>query len=234
MKRLLATMHCDALLQVRNGFYSATAFVVLIWSLVLFQLPDLDFGWLLPALVAGNLLLNTFYFVGGLVLLEKDEGTLEARTVTPLRTREYLAAKGITLTLLALVENLIIVALFRGFRFDLLPLVAGIVLASGIYVLAGFIAVVRYGSINEFLMPSVVYTSLLTFPLLPYLGQWEHGLLYLHPLQAPLVMLRAAFEPVPAWQLIYSIGYGGASITLAYIWSRRAFVHFVIAGESRS
>jgi fluoroquinolone transport system permease protein len=86
MKRLLATVRCDAQLQLRNGFYYATAFVVLIWSLVLLRLPDLDFGWLLPALVAGNLLLNTFYFVGGLVLLEKDEGTLEARTVTPLRT----------------------------------------------------------------------------------------------------------------------------------------------------
>ncbi|MBA2572144.1 MAG: ABC transporter permease [Gemmatimonadetes bacterium] len=234
MKRLLATVRCDAQLQLRNGFYYATAFVVLIWSLVLLRLPDLDFGWLLPALLAGNLLLNTFYFMGGLVLLEKDEGTLEARTVTPLRTGEYLAAKAITLTLLALVENVIIVALFRGLRFELLPLVAGIVLASGIYVLTGFVAVVRYGSINEFLMPSVVYTSLLTLPLLTYLGQWEHWLLYLHPLQAPLLLLRAAFVPVEGWQVVYSVTYGGACVALAYLWSRQAFAHFVVAGGSSS
>jgi hypothetical protein len=52
------------------------------------------------------------------ILLEKGEGTLEAQVFTLLRTWEYLASKISTLTLLALVENIVI--LLVGFRFDVL------------------------------------------------------------------------------------------------------------------
>ncbi|MDQ3310292.1 MAG: ABC transporter permease, partial [Gemmatimonadota bacterium] len=61
-------------------------------------------------------------------------------------------------------------------------------------------------------------------------GQWEHWLLYLHPLQAPLLLLRAAFVPVEGWQVVYSVTYGVACVALAYLWSRQAFARFVVAG----
>lgn len=229
MKRLLATLRWDVLLQLHNGFYAATAFVVVVWALLISQAPALDLNWLLPALVLGNLILNTFYFIGGLVLLEKSEDTLTAQVVTPLRTGEYLASKVLTLTLLALVENLIIVALFAGFGFGVLPLVVGIVLASAIYVLAGFVAVARYAAINEYLLPSMLYTTALALPLLAYLGGWEHWLLYLHPLSAPLLLMQAAFQPLAAWQMLYAVLYAGLWIGLIALWSRRTFDRFVVA-----
>lgn len=46
----------------------------------------------------GNLPLATFFFIAGLVLLEKGEGTLEAQIVTPLTAGGYLASKILTLT----------------------------------------------------------------------------------------------------------------------------------------
>ena len=49
-------------------------------------------------MIMGNLVIGTFYFMGGLVLLEKDEGSLEARVTTPLKPTEYLSAKVLTLT----------------------------------------------------------------------------------------------------------------------------------------
>jgi fluoroquinolone transport system permease protein len=81
MKRLIATVRCDVTLQLRHGFYYATAFVLIFCVVVASRIPSLDLSWLLPALLLGNLLLNTFYFIGGLVLLEKSEGALEARVV---------------------------------------------------------------------------------------------------------------------------------------------------------
>src|SRR5262245_66679606 len=87
MKRLLATVRCDVTLQLRHGFYYATAFV-LIWCVVLVsRITSVDLSWLLPALLLGNLLLNTFYFIGGLILPEKGERTLEAQVVTLQRPR---------------------------------------------------------------------------------------------------------------------------------------------------
>lgn len=229
MRRLLATMRCDVRLQLRHGFYYATAFVLICCVVLVSRIPSLNLNWLLPALVLGNLLLNTFYFIGGLILLEKAEGTLEAQAVTPLRIGEYLASKIGTLTLLGLVENIVIVMLLAGFGFNLLPLAASLILTAALYSLAGVLAVVRYDSINEYLMPSVLYASLISAPLLPYLTQWETWLLYLHPLQATLLLARAAFQPVVYWQWVYGVVYSALWIgLLAYI-SRRTFKRFMSA-----
>ena len=47
------------------------------------------------------MLLATFVFLAGLLLIEKGQGTLEGLIVTPLRSSEYLLAKILSLTVLA-------------------------------------------------------------------------------------------------------------------------------------
>jgi fluoroquinolone transport system permease protein len=231
LKRLRATILTDFRLQYRNGFYYAVIFVVAVLALAVSQFQNLDLAWLMPVLVISNLVLNTFYFIGGLVLLEKGEGTLHAQVVTPLRTGEYLAAKLITLTSVSLIENTVIVALLAGLGFQAVALTAGIVLASVLYCLFGFAFVARYDSINEFLFPSILYVTLLLLPLLDYLGIWPSWLFYLHPMQAALLLLRAAFGPIEAWQWLYAVGYGLVWAAGAYVICRRAFDRHVIARE---
>ena len=198
--RLLATVQLDARLQLRNGFYYAVAFVLACWFAVLTQLPVVDWGFFLPALILGNLSMVSFYFIAGLVLLEKSEGTLHAQVVTPLGAREYLTSKIATLAALSLVEHLVIVGWTYGPDVDPVALVGGVVLASVLYSLCGFISVARYDSINEYLFPSVFYVAALQLPLLHYLGIWDGWLMYLHPMRASLVLIRAAFEPIAAWE----------------------------------
>lgn len=231
MKRLLTAIRWDATLQFRNGFYYAAAAVAVIWSLLLRQVPTDKLAWLLPGLILGNLLINTFYFIGGLLLLEKDEGTLTAQIVTPLRTREYLAAKLVTLTLLSLVENGLITLIAYGWHVRFFPFMIGITLASVIFALVGFLVVIRYDAINEYLLPSMLYGGSLTLPLFAYFGNWDHWLVYLHPLQAPLLLLQAGWETLPAWQWIYGLAYAGVWAALVYRLSQRAFHHFVITGS---
>jgi fluoroquinolone transport system permease protein len=88
MRRLAAGLVCEVRLQHRNGFYWAVAFVMAFWMMVATQLPALDWVRLLPVVVLNNLLITAFFFVGGLVLLEQAEGSLQARMVTPLRPGE--------------------------------------------------------------------------------------------------------------------------------------------------
>ncbi len=233
MKRLIATVRCDLLLQFRNGFFYATAFVVAIWALLISRLHLLDtrlnLEWLLPPMVLDSLVINSFYFAGALILLEKGEGTLEAQVVTPLRTSEYLVSKVITLTLLALLQNVIVVGLVAGVTSGMLPLIAGTALASTFYVLLGCVAVARYNSINEYLLPSLLYVAVLLLPLLPYVNGWDSPLIYLHPLQALLVVIQAAFQPVEFWRIMYGLLYAGLWIGLVYLFARRALRRFVIA-----
>ncbi|MCA9977422.1 MAG: hypothetical protein KC413_16800 [Anaerolineales bacterium] len=231
MKRLRTAIRWDATLQFRNGFYYAAILVAAIWSLLLRQLPADKLAWLLPGAILGNLLINTFYFIGGLLLLEKDEGTLTAQIVTPLRTRDYLAAKLVTLTLLSLLENSLIALITYGWAFRFLPFALGLTLASVIFALAGFLAVIRYDAINEYLLPSMLYGGGLTLPLIAYFGGWQHWLVYLHPLQAPLLLLQAGWSTIAIWQWIYALLYAALWAAVAYILSQRAFHHFVVTGS---
>lgn len=233
MIRLVSTIRGDARLQARNGFYYASAFVAAVSILVLSQLrlSQETLALILPAIILQNLFINTFYFIAGLILLEKGEGTLESLIVSPLRKEEYLASKLVTLTLLSIFESLIIVIAVFGFDFNLPLLIVSFVLQGVFYALLGFILIVRYESINTFLLPAVLITVVLSIPLLDYFGIWQSRLVYLHPFQASLVLLKAAFQPVQNWQIVYGIIYLLLWIGLAYGWSRRVFYRFVIAKE---
>ena len=228
MSRLFATVRCDLTLQIRNGFYAATLFIAAFWAVILLQAGALDLRWLLPPMVIGNLLIGTFFFIGALVLLEKGEGTLTAQVVTPLRVGEYLSAKLITLSGLALAETLILVPVIAGWRFDALLLIVGVLLAAALYCLFGFVAVARYTAINEYLLPSGVYISGLWIPLLAYMAQWRPWLLYLHPLSAPLALVEAAFGATTPWQIVYGLAYSALWIALLSIWSGRVFRRWLI------
>ncbi|MFQ5639405.1 MAG: ABC transporter permease [bacterium] len=199
--------------------------------LIFRQFQGIDFGWLFPPILLSNLLIGTFYFFGGLVLLEKKEGTLEAQVVTPLRRWEYLASKVITLTLLSLVESLLVIFLIYGAEFKVIPMVLGISFAAMIYSLLGFIIVARYDSINEYLFPSFLYTLPIFLVFLDYFGLWKSWLFYLHPFQAPLLLMQFAFNPVEGWQVAYGLLYSAFWAGVVFVWSHGVFYRFIIKKE---
>lgn len=230
MMRLVSAIGWDARLQFRNGFYYASIFVAVVLIILLSQFklsPDM-LALLLPAILIQNILINTFYFMAGSVLLEKGEGILEGLVVSPLRKREYLLSKTITLTLLSIVEVLVIIIVLYGLNLNLPLMVLGMALLGVFFALLGFVAVARYESINTFLLPSVLMVTLLSIPLLDYFGLWQSRLVYLHPVQAPLLLMKGAFQPVAGWQLIYGAVYSIVWIGVVYVLSQRAFYRFVI------
>lgn len=228
MTRLASTVRWDIQLQFRNGFYYASAFVAIISVLIMGQFPNANWGFILPVILFENLLINTFYFIAGLVLLEKGEGTLEGLIVSPLRKWEYLASKIITLTLLSILESLAVTLIIFGFGLNWLTYLLGVVIVCAMFALFGFSFVARYDSINSFLFPSVVMTTLLSLPLISYLALWDSPLMLLHPFQAPMLLLKGGFTPIPTWQFVYGTLYGVLWIGILSVWSRRAFHRFVI------
>lgn len=226
--RYVSTLKLNLKLQARHGFYYASILTAVITIIILKQLPVKDLGQFIPVFLINSLLLNTFYFMAGMVLFEKAEGTLQALSVTPLSVFEYLGSKAATLTLLVLAENFAIILLTYGQGFDILPVLAGTLFMSAIYILAGFIAVAKYDSISEFIMPSVLYVMALQLPLVDYLGIFRSPVFYVFPMQAPMVLMGSAFRHVEAWQVAYGVIYSLACICVAYMLARRSFKKYVI------
>jgi fluoroquinolone transport system permease protein len=221
MTRVAATLATDVRLQFRNGFYFATALVVVASILLLRSLPAEATRLILPVVILENVLTNTFYFVSGLLLLERGEGTFSAQSVTPLRDVEYLGSKLITLTALSLVESLIIAAAVIGLDAQLVSMALGITLSGVLFCLAGVALVAPYDSVNEFLMPSVLYTGVLSLPVLGVFGIGAPEVYLPHPIQGPLALLQADVPMTAGW-LVYAIGYPILWIAPASVWSRRA------------
>lgn len=228
MKRLFSTILWDIRLQFRNGFYYVSAVVAIGFILMLRQLDMVDWAALWPVILLENLVVNAFYFTAALVLLEKAEGTIEAQVVTPLRQGEYLASKAVSLGLLSLFESLLLVLFVTGPGFTWPLLVAGIMLLIAFYAFYGFVVVARYDSITDFLLPSAIWVIWFSLPLLHFFEIWTSWILYLHPLQAPLILMQAAFEPLQGWQIAYGFLYSLVWVGVAYLLARRAFRNFVI------
>lgn len=229
MRRLRAAMRGDVRLQFRNGFYYAATFVAVLTIVVLSQIataPTLRL--LLPVIVLNNVLMDTFYFMSGLLLLEKGEGTLAGLVVTPLRREEYLLSKVLSLTLLGTIESVIVAGALLGARLNLPLLFIGLLLTGAFLGLCGFIVVIRYDSINSFMLPSIAVTTVISLPLLDYLDLWSSWLLYLHPVQPLLFLIKGAFYPLTGAQLSYGLAYGSLVVVAAFWWSRRSFHTFVV------
>ncbi|MCK5920067.1 MAG: hypothetical protein KAG66_03960, partial [Methylococcales bacterium] len=104
----------------------------------------------------------------------------------------------------------------------------GIVLLGFFNALYAFILVIRYDSLNSFLFPSAFYTMLLGVPILPYFNLWQSPLVYLHPVQPSLLLLKAGFHSIEGWQLGYAIAYGTGVVAVLFVWASRAFHQFVV------
>lgn len=223
MRAFVAALRWDIVLQARNGFYWASAFVVLIIGGVLLAVPEAaraNEGVWVPAILAVNLQITTFFFMAGLMLLERDEGTLAALAVSPLTPGGYLGARTVTLTSLAAVETVVLVLIaFEAGRSWLLVL-AGTSALGVIYTGIGAAVATRYVSINALLLPASLVVTLLLAPLLAHVGFAPRSLFLLHPIEPALTLIRAGYVPAPPGELAFGAAGSVAWCGFAFLWGR--------------
>lgn len=220
MSAFMTLVRWDVRLQSRNGFYWASAFVVLVVGSLFLALPVAartpSSIWV-PALVLTNLVITTFFFVSGLILIERDEGSLLGLAVSPTSPAAYLAARAVTLTTLAALETVAFVLLAFEVPASWLLFVSGTLTAGVIYTSVGASMATRYASVNEFLLPATVVVTALLVPLLAHLGLASRFPLFWHPLDPSLVLLRASYEGGSAGQVTFGV-VGSLGWTAATFW----------------
>jgi fluoroquinolone transport system permease protein len=197
MRGFAEVLRFDVIVQARNGFYWASGFVVLAISALLAASPAAVLsnpGLWVPALVTFNLQITTFFFVAGLLLLERDEGTLIALGATPLSARTYLLARSTTLTALAALETLVIIWFGFGFPASW-ALFAGIAAMGITYTGFGVAVAARYESVNSLLLPASVIVTVLMLPMLGHFELAPRLMMVWHPLEPAVTLLRAAYRP---------------------------------------
>ena len=230
MKRFIFALRLDALLQLRYGFYYAAAFVTLLWIALLYSLPSAALEVAVPFVVFADLAVAGYVFIASAVLFEKGERTIFALVSTPLRFWEYLASKLATLTALAVIMSLVVVATGYGVGFNAPSLVLGVIFTSLISLLVGFIVVSPFDSISAYLIPGQLPAMILVAPLAYLFGLWESPLFYLMPTHGSLLLLSDAFGTLQlsSWQLSYAVLYQLLWVVGLALLARRAFDRYVV------
>lgn len=214
MKRFFTVLLLDFSMQFRYGIYWAVLVVAGMWMGILSWLPDSTLPYAFPAILFSDLTVIGFYFVAGLILLEKGEGILKALQTTPLRTGEFLASRFSSMVLLSLVVTLIIVvpiASIRGVFWSPVALIPAVLLSSSFFTIVGFLYVAPFERITNFLMSSVPGLFVLSLPLLDLFGLLEGSqvrfLFFVIPSHAALILIKGSFFPVSIIETLYGYTY---------------------------
>lgn len=237
MTRLKSAMMLDVTLQVRNKLYIIGIVVGALVAVALSQLATPDqLSAAVPTLmllVAGG---STLLYVAGMILFERDEGTLSAVIVSPLKTSEYLWSKIITLTMLATFESIVMIGgamliMSRSYQMTWpnTPIwLLGVVSIGVIYTLIGIILIVRYDKITDFLIPMAGVAVILQIPFLYFLRLVEHPAFFIIPTTAPTVLIQGAYIQLTTWEWLYALGYTAVQIVILAIWAYRAFNEHIV------
>ncbi|WP_406657509.1 hypothetical protein V7O62_02845 [Methanolobus sp. ZRKC2] len=239
MSRLVSTLKNDVTVQLRNKLYTIGIIAGILVAIAISQVVSPEhLSSVIPALmlmVAGG---STLLYVAGLIIFEKDEGTLNAIIVSPLRTSEYLTSKVISLTALETLESIVMIAgamfiiSFSGAVIfpDIPILLIGIIAIGVIYTLIGIILIVRFDRITDFLIPMSVVAVLLQLPFLYFLGWVVHPAFLAIPTSAPAMIMQGAYVQLTSLEWAYAIVYTSLQIVLFFIWASRAFNRYIVMG----
>lgn len=225
--RLNALLCADVKLQFRHGFYAAYAVLTILYVLGLNALSPTASEGVLRAVAVVLIFTDPAtlgaFFVGGLVLLEKQHGSLEAVMVTPVRRREYLASKAASLTVLALATTAAM-AWATGLPVRPGPLLVGCGLTSILFVLLGLAVVAGVHTVQGYLLAMVPVVTLPMIPAARFLGL-ETPLLWLIPTQGSLRLMEAGLggAPLNAAELLYAALALPGAAAAAGVWAAARF-----------
>ena len=208
----------DLLLAWRRGVVGAAAGAVAIYVLVLRLAPQPVAETLLPYLVFSDPAALGFFFVGGVVLADRAEGTAAAVAVSPVPAVSALAARIGVLASLGAVGG-VGVAWGSGLGVDWITFVPAVVLTALLYTCFGYAVAMRAKSVNDYFARATAWSIPLFAPLVLFAIAPDALFLALWPTTAALVLLRGGADPSVAVTAIATLALATAIVAR---WARRA------------
>ncbi|PAQ13498.1 ABC transporter permease [Bacillaceae bacterium SAOS 7] len=226
--RLTSALFYDVKLQFRHGLYIAYFLISHFYILLLFQLPASYRETANVLLTFSDPSMLGFFFIGGLVLLEKGQHIHDPLFVTPYKPEEYILSKTMSLMILSVVSSLYIHIVTFGFSSSLFLFTLGVLLTSMIFTLLGLAVAIRCETVNQFFLRSVIYTVVFCLPLLSYVGIWDANWMIWLPTHASLLLLRSVFEPISVSTILYCVVTLSGWLAFSFWLARQSFYQSII------
>ncbi len=223
MKRLIAAIKWDVLLQAKYGLYAAGSVVTIMWISILYFLPDESMAYAIPMVLFGDLAVVGYLFIAAMMYFEKGQGSIEAVIVTPLREREYIIAKLASILVYVIGTTIIMIlflSIFKTFEVHLLVLILGAIFISLFFTELGFLLSSKYKTFTDFLLPTSLLLMILTIPIIDFFGFTANSsfrfIFYLWPTYGQLKILQSGFTHMNPLDIAYGFIYNGIFIFLMF------------------
>ena len=212
--------------------YYLVALIVLVYTLILRQIPSQLSNTVGTMLIFFDPSLVGFMFLGALILFERNDGSLNALSVTPASLDSYMWSKVITMTIVAVVSGFSIATLAFGFSTRYIFIVVGVLLTSLVYTLLGFAAVTKYKSIDGYLSMVMLVLAISMLPLLDFFNIFELDLLYIIPSYSSIELIHSGFVEGELFEMLLFAGYLMIWIVISfYLAKNRFYKNIVMEGE---
>lgn len=152
----------DMKFQARYGFYLLYGFLTVLYAAVLVSLPQ---SWRENAaalLIFSDPAAMGLFFMGAIILLEKNQQVTAFFAVSPLKAWKYVGSKVLSLSTIGLLVAAVLGATARCSRLPMVLL--GTALSSVLFTLLGLILASKITSLNQFLLVTVPVEILAFLP----------------------------------------------------------------------
>jgi fluoroquinolone transport system permease protein len=218
----------DIKFQLRHGFYLAYSLISSFYILLLVYLPEQYLEKIASLIIFSDPSTLGFFFMGGLLLLEKEQHIFNPLFITPLSMHRYICSKICSLCLLSVASSCIIKGGVFGFSGLTFLMLIGVILTSLLFSLIGIAVAAISQSLNHFFLLATIYTTWLFLPILLAIDLADHWLFYLLPTTGSLLLIDGGFHGIDYVSFLYSVCILLVSIVLAYGTAYHAFKKHIV------
>lgn len=194
--RLINAIKSDIKFQYKQGFYFIYIVITLVYILILSKLPKDIIKIAAPLVVFSDPSVLGLFFIGGIIMLEKVQGIIYCIIVTPLKIKEYILAKIISLSAISVIVVVIITLTLDGVSVNWILLFFTIILTSTFFTLCGFFIGSGCNTINQYFIRMIPNMILLIIPCFSIIGFKYSYLLTIIPSVALLRLFMGVYDTI--------------------------------------
>lgn len=214
--RVFHTVVQDIKFQYRYGFYFIYTVMVIFYLVIISLLPETWRSSATAIVIFSDPAALGFFFIGGILLLERGERVLDALFVSPLEVWEYVLSKAVSLGVISAIVGAALAFFSMGTAADYTVLVLSLLAGSAFYTFAGIIAGIKAKTINQYMVITVPAEVILSAPPILLLAGVNSILLEIMPTSLALRLIQ--------WSMgIYHISNPLLMLAGLLLWSVPAF-----------
>ena len=184
--RIIYTIIQDIKFQFRYGFYLIYILMVLFYIILMGFFPNAWMRDVIAIILFSDPAALGFFFIGGILLLEKNERVLDVLFVSPLKIWEYVIAKAVSLGLISTLVGVVIAVVGLGAKVNIPVLILSLMIGSALYTFVGMAAGVKAKTVNQYMVITIPAETLLATP--PVLLLFGVNSLFLEVMPGSLVL----------------------------------------------